>query len=83
MVFDEIGADVLLTREQVADALTRCGVPYSAKTLSTRACRGGGPPYRRFAKRAIYRWGDVVEWAQAEMRTPARSASEHRLARSS
>ena len=41
MVFDEIGADVLLTREQVADALTRCGVPYSAKTLSTRACRGG------------------------------------------
>ena len=83
MVFDEIGADALMTREQVADALTRCGVPYSAKTLSTRACRGGGPPYRRFAKRAIYRWGDVVEWAQAEMSTPARSASEHRLARSS
>ena len=81
MVFNEIGADALLTREQVADALGRCGVPCSSKTLATRACRGGGPPYRRFGKRAIYRWGDVVEWARAEMTTPARSASEHRAAR--
>jgi hypothetical protein len=81
MVFDEIDADALLTREQVAEALTRCGVPYSPKTLSTRACRGGGPPYRRFAKRAIYRWGDVVDWARAELGAPAHSASEHRTAR--
>lgn len=55
MVFVETAADAL---KEVAVALTRRGVPCSAKTLSTRACRAGRPPYRRFAKRATYQKGE-------------------------
>jgi hypothetical protein len=49
--------DALLTRERVADALTEAGFPTSPKTLATKASRGGGPPYRKFGHRPLYRWG--------------------------
>ena len=57
--------DALLTREATAAALTQSGFPISAKTLATKATRGGGPPYRHFGPRVIYRWGDSLSWAHS------------------
>jgi hypothetical protein len=59
--------DRLLTREQAAHALTEAGFPTKPKTLATKACRGGGPPYRYFGPRVLYRWGDVLAWAEARL----------------
>jgi hypothetical protein len=68
--------DALLTRDQTAAALTACGFPIKAKTLSTKATRGGGPPYQLFGPRVLYRWGDALGWAQARLSAPQRSTSE-------
>jgi hypothetical protein len=68
--------DVRLTRERTAAALTALGYPVSAKTLSTKATRGGGPPYFLFSGRALYRWGDALAWAQSLTTPPRRSTAE-------
>jgi hypothetical protein len=57
--------EVLLGREAAAGALTAAGYQTSPLTLATKATRGNGPPYRRYGKRAIYRWGDLIAWAEA------------------
>jgi hypothetical protein len=33
--------------------------------FSIRATRGGGPRYRLFGRKPLYRWGDALEWARA------------------
>jgi hypothetical protein len=66
----------LLTRNQTAEALTEAGFPTSAKTLATKATRGGGPPYSLFGPRALYRWGDCLNWAKARLTAPRNSTSE-------
>lgn len=68
--------DALLTREELAEALTGAGYPTSPATLATKASRGGGPPYRRYGPRAIYRWGDSLSWAQSRLSPLIRSTSE-------
>jgi hypothetical protein len=68
--------DARLTRERTAAALTALGYPVSAKTLATRATRGGGPPYSLFCGRALYRWGDALAWAQGLTTPPRRSTAE-------
>src|SRR5687768_13292497 len=68
--------DTLLTREATAAALTAAGLPVASKTLATKATRGGGPPYSLFSGRALYRWGDALDWARARMTPPRRSTSE-------
>ena len=68
--------DALLPRELTAEALTAAGYPIKAKTLATKATRGGGPPYCLFSGRALYRWGDALAWAQAAISAPRRSTSE-------
>ena len=47
MVLSPIPEDVdtLLTRDQVAEALTDAGFPVRPKTLATKATRGGGRPF--------------------------------------
>jgi hypothetical protein len=67
---------VRLTRERTAEALTALGFPVSARTLATKATRGGGPPYALFCGRAVYRWGDVIAWAQSLTTAPRRSTAE-------
>jgi hypothetical protein len=67
--------DTQLTRGKTAAALTAAGFPIKPKTLATKATRGGGPPYRLFGPRAIYRWGDALEWAQARLTEPRTSTS--------
>jgi hypothetical protein len=68
--------NALLTREQTAAALTQAGFPISAKTLATKATRGGGPPYRHFGPRVIYRWGDSLSWAHGLLGELRLSTSE-------
>lgn len=74
--------NALLTREQAAAALTAAGFPTKAKTLATMATRGGGPLYRLYSARALYRWGDTLDWANARLSEPANNTSEMRGNRS-
>jgi hypothetical protein len=69
--------DTLLTREQLADALTDRGFPTTAPTLATKASRGGGPPYAPWGRRVLYRWGDAIAWAQARLGPVRRTTTEH------
>lgn len=71
-----LSRDALLTRDQTAEALTNAGYPVKAKTLATKASRGGGPPYRLFGARPLYRWGHALAWAEARMGMPRVSTSE-------
>jgi hypothetical protein len=68
--------DALLTREQLADALTEAGYPIKPGTLATKASRGGGPPYRLFGPRVLYTWRDGLKWAQSRLSAPIGSTSE-------
>lgn len=68
--------DAFMTREQLAAALTEAGFPMRPKTLSTKASRGGGPPYRRFGPRALYTWREGLAWAQSRLSKPVGSTSE-------
>jgi hypothetical protein len=69
-------ADTLLTRDRAAAALTEAGFPVKAKTLATKATRGGGPPYRKFGLRVLYRWGDALAWAERRLSAAHASSSE-------
>ena len=73
--------EALLTRSQTADALVKAGFPITAKTLATKASRGGGPPYSLFGPRPLHRWRDALVWARSRMTTPRRSSSEGDSAR--
>jgi hypothetical protein len=68
--------DARLTRERVAAALTALGYPVSPRTLATKATRGGGPPYTLFGRRALYRWGDALAWAESLTTPPRRCTAE-------
>ena len=68
--------ETLLTRDQAAAALTAAGFPVKPKTLATKASRGGGPPFRRFGTRPLYRWGDSLDWARSRLSPTMRSTSE-------
>lgn len=67
--------DTMLTRDAVATGLTAAGFPVSAATLATKATRGGGPEYRLFGRRPLYRWGDALGWAQGRLSKPISSTS--------
>jgi hypothetical protein len=69
--------DALLPREATAVALTAAGYPISQATLGTKATRGGGPPYRLFGRKPLYRWGDALVWALSRLSSPCASTSEH------
>jgi hypothetical protein len=75
------GTDTMLTRDAVAAALKAAGFPVSAATLATKATRGGGPPYRLFGRRPLYRWGDALDWANGLLSAPAANTSEAHLAK--
>jgi hypothetical protein len=68
--------DALLTREQLAAALTAAGFPIRPKTIATMASRGGGPPFRKWSNRALYRWDEALIWAEARLSRPVRNTSE-------
>jgi hypothetical protein len=68
--------DRLLTRAELAAALTELGFPTSPATLATRATRGGGPPFQKYGARSLYRWGNGLEWAKSRLSGPISSTSE-------
>jgi len=68
--------DALLRREPTAEALTASGYPTAAKTLATKASRGGGPPFRKYGPWPLYRWGDALAWAQNRLSEPRSTTSE-------
>lgn len=68
--------DALLRREDTAQALTASGYPTKAKTLATKATRGGGPPYRKYGPWPLYRWGDSIAWAKNRLGEPRYTTSE-------
>lgn len=54
-----------LTRAEAAAFLTDNGYPTGKGTLQKIASTGGGPPYRIFGNRALYKPEDLIAWAQA------------------
>lgn len=68
--------DALLRRAAVSAALLNHGFPVAKTTLSTKASRGGGPPYRLFGRVPLYRWGDALDWARARLSPAIRSTAE-------
>jgi hypothetical protein len=68
--------DALLTRVDAAAALAEAGFPIAPKTLATMATRGGGPAYRTFGKRVLYRRADLIAWAESRLSLPRRSTAE-------
>lgn len=64
-------ADTLLKRQATARALSASGFPITAATLKAKACCGEGPPYARWGRDALYRWGDALSWAQGRMQRAA------------
>jgi hypothetical protein len=79
---DKRGARKMMTvaelcdRDAVAAALTAAGFPVKSKTLATKASRGGGPTFRRFGVKPLYRWADAVAWAQSRLGPVIFSTSE-------
>ncbi|WP_299436766.1 helix-turn-helix domain-containing protein [uncultured Rhodospira sp.] len=61
-------ADIYLT---AADVAARLGI--SRSYLDQARVRGDGPPFVRIGRAVRYRWGAVIEWAEARA---ARSTSE-------
>jgi hypothetical protein len=66
----------MLTRRAAAAALNAAGYPVAETTLATKATRGGGPPFCKFGPRALYKWADLITWAEARLSEPRRSTSE-------
>jgi carbamoylphosphate synthase large subunit len=66
----------LLNRAEAAQLLQQRGFPVAVKTLATMVSRGGGPAYRRFGQRALYRAEDLIAWAEARCSPPRRSSAE-------
>jgi hypothetical protein len=68
--------DILLTRADAARALTEAGYPVRAASLSTWATRGGGPPFRRFGRKPLYKWSDLLSWARSRLSEPMHNTSQ-------
>jgi hypothetical protein len=76
MAIVPVDPETRFTRRNGAAALTEAGFPTAPATLATLASRGGGPVYRRYGSRVVYRWGDLLDWAGSRLGPPMRSTSE-------
>lgn len=64
------------SREEAAQYLTENrGLPVAKGTLQKWATTGGGPVYRRFGKRAVYRQEDLDAWAEEKLSAPRHSTT--------
>ena len=68
--------DTLLSRKETAELLTARGFETAEATLATKASRGGGPQYRLFGRKPLYRWGDALDWALSRLSDVRSSTSE-------
>lgn len=67
--------DRFLDRAEAAEYLTGRGLKVSKTTLQKLVSVGGGPVYRRFGHRAVYRTPDLDTWAEEKLSAPARTAT--------
>ena len=49
---------------------------YAKSKLDAAPAIKGGPPYRKFGPRPLYRWGDALEWASGMLAPVHHSTSE-------
>ncbi|MCB1932758.1 MAG: helix-turn-helix domain-containing protein [Candidatus Accumulibacter sp.] len=69
-----------INREEAALYLTaQCGLKVSKNTLQKWVTTGGGPVYRKFGNRAVYRKQDLDTWAEAKLSAPRMSSSAPEL----
>ena len=69
----------LLSRKELARALSAHGFTITASTLATKATRGGGPKYQQWGRRRVlYAWGDAVAWAEGRLGTVREHTSADR-----
>jgi hypothetical protein len=70
--------DRLLSRKEIAEALTKEGFTIAESTLATKATIGGGPPYRKFGRYVKYDWNDALNWANGRLSDIFHNSSEAR-----
>ena len=66
----------LLNRKEASAFLSERGYKVAVATLNKLACVGGGPPFRKFGRRPLYRPTDLIAWVAARTTTLVRSTSE-------
>lgn len=64
------------TRAGAAEYLTAQGYPIATSYLAKLAHMGGGPTYQIFGNRALYRAGDLLEWAQSRLSGPISNTAQ-------
>jgi len=65
-----------LTRPEIAEFLTQQGFPTPKGTLQKLASVGGGPPYRIYGNKALYRPPEALAWARSRLSEPRFSTSK-------
>jgi hypothetical protein len=59
-----------LDRPGAAEYVTARGLRVSKNTLQKLVTTGGGPVYRRFGLRAVYRTADLDAWIESKLSAP-------------
>lgn len=72
--------ETLVVRDDAAVILTDAGYPIASTTLATKASRGGGPPYRLYGRKPLYRVSDLLAWAESRCSKIVTSTSEYEAA---
>lgn len=67
--------NTLLQRKDAAAALSAAGYPIALPTLASMASRKEGPPFVKFGRRPLYRWGELLAWAERRS-TPSNLKNE-------
>ena len=66
----------LLGRKDAAQYLTEHRFKTAPATLAKLACVGGGPRFRSFGRKPLYRGADLIAWAEGRTTGPRRSTSD-------
>jgi hypothetical protein len=65
-------------RKDVSELLKAHGYPVPVRQLEKMATAGDGPPYRLFARKALYAADEALAWAESRLTAPRRHTSEGR-----
>lgn len=65
-----------LNREQAAEYIRAKGLPCAKLTLQKYATIGGGPKFRKFGSRVVYKPEEVDLWIDERLSAPIGSTSQ-------
>ena len=65
-----------LYRQQAAAELSNRGLETRPQTLARLAVYGGGPQFRIWGRRPVYRLDDLLKWAEARLGRTLSSTSD-------